>query len=95
MELRKQGLEVPKEMLEKKFAHNRERHSKDLRRQHDFLTANYDAQQVLLQDIQDLNRQQAEQGLPTFCAARGIEERGIDFIDTYEDNSEELGKQEV
>ena len=51
MELRKQGLEVPKEMLEKKFAHNRERHSKDLRRQHDFLTANYDAQQVLLQDI--------------------------------------------
>ena len=32
MELRKQGLEVPKEMLEKKFAHNRERHSKDLRR---------------------------------------------------------------
>ena len=51
MELRKQGLEVPKEMLEKKFAHNRERHSKDLRRQHEFLTANYDAQQVLLQDI--------------------------------------------
>lgn len=51
MELRKQGVEVPKELLEKKFAHNRERHSKDLRRQHEFLTNNYDASQVLLRDI--------------------------------------------
>ena len=51
MELRKQGLEVPKELLDKKFNYNRERHSKDLRRQHEFLTNNYDASQVLLRDI--------------------------------------------
>ena len=31
-ELRKQGKEVPKELLDKKFAHNRARHSQDLRR---------------------------------------------------------------
>ena len=37
MALRKEGLEVPKELLDKKFAHNRARHSKDLRRQHEFL----------------------------------------------------------
>lgn len=31
-QLRKGGLEVPKELLDKKFAHNRARHSKDLKR---------------------------------------------------------------
>ena len=51
MELRKQGLEVPKELLDKKFNYNRERHSKDLRRQHEFLENKLDASQVLLRDI--------------------------------------------
>lgn len=32
LRLRKEGHEVPRELLEKKFAHNRARHSKDLRR---------------------------------------------------------------
>ena len=71
MELRKQGLEVPQELLDKKFTYNRERHSKDIRRQHKFLTNKYDASQVLLRDIKDLNKRQAEQGLPTLSAARG------------------------
>ena len=45
-----------KELLEKKFAHNRARHSMDLRRQHEYMLANYDMQEAFLRDIQEMNR---------------------------------------
>lgn len=44
MKLRREGKEVPQDLLDRKFNFNKERHSKDLRRQHDFLVANYDMQ---------------------------------------------------
>jgi len=69
MKFRKEGLEVPKELLEKKHSFNRARHERDIRKQHDFLKAKYDAQQALLADIAEINRKQAEQGLPTISSS--------------------------
>ena len=69
MKLRREGKEVPQELLDRKFNFNRERHSKDLRRQHDFLVANYDMQQAFLMDIAEVNRAQAENGLATMSAS--------------------------
>ena len=60
MRLRKDGLDVPKELLEQKFAHNRARHNKDLKKQHDFMVANMSMQEAFLMELKELNRVQAE-----------------------------------
>ena len=42
--LRKEGLAVPRDLLEKKHSFNRARHEKDIKKQHYFLEAKLDAQ---------------------------------------------------
>jgi len=55
-QLRKEGKDVPKELLEKKFAHNRERHSKDMRKIQADMASNYTMQDAFLRDIEEMNR---------------------------------------
>ena len=47
---------MPKELLEKKFAHNRERHSKDMRKIQADMASNYTMQDAFLRDIEEMNR---------------------------------------
>ena len=41
----------------------------DLRRQHEFMQANQSMQDAFLQELAELNKAQAEQGLPSLTAA--------------------------
>ena len=47
---------MPKELLEKKFKHNKERHKMELNRTKELLMANYSAQEAFLKDIEEVNR---------------------------------------